>query len=174
MKNRKIISIITLLLIISSIGNNLLAQSYRTTNRKSYTTSKTKTPTYDAGGTKYFSGETYKTTGQPKVDRSSSARHEFLKGLGKSKVPAGYQVDHIVPLSQGGKDIPSNMQLITVEQHKQKTTREKHQVSSTYNKPYNFSTPKSTKASYKTPSYKYSTSKSSYSTRSYSGGGRRK
>ena len=191
MRNRKIILTVTLFLIISTIGNNLLAQTYRTTKSRSYTTSQTKKPTYNVGGTKYIYGETYKTTGQPKVVRSSSARQEFLKSKGNSKVPAGYQVDHIVPLSQGGRDVPNNMELITIEQHKQKTASERRQVNSstintfnystpksssnTYKTPsYNYSTPKSSSSTYKTPSYNYSTPKSSYSTRSYSSGGRRK
>lgn len=89
--------------------------------------------TYNVGGTNYISGESYKTTGKPKVERNSSARNDFLKSKGYSKVPSGYEVDHIIPLSQGGQDTPNNMQLITKEQHKQKTAKERHQVSSNNN-----------------------------------------
>ncbi len=74
--------------------------------------------TYKSNGTIYIYGETYSTTGKPKVERSSSAKSEFLKSKGYDKVPYGYQVDHIVPLSEGGADKPSNMQLITIDQHK--------------------------------------------------------
>lgn len=84
-----------------------------------------KKQTYDAGGTKYISGESYKTTGQPKVERSSSAKKQFLKSQGYQKTPAGYDVDHIVPLSKGGADKPYNMQLLPKEVHKQKTASER-------------------------------------------------
>ncbi|HEY5536595.1 MAG TPA: HNH endonuclease signature motif containing protein [Ignavibacteria bacterium] len=46
--------------------------------------------------------------------------------MGYKRVPNGYQVDHIRPLSEGGRDTPDNMQLITKESHKYKTAQEKH------------------------------------------------
>ena len=125
--------------------------------------------------TKYIPNETYKTTGQPKVDRSEKAKKEFLKSKGYSQEPKGYQVDHIKPLSQGGKDEPSNMQLITVEEHKAKTARERKQVSETnhisHNKnttspsskpaTYNYSEPKPANSSPKPVKYNYTAPKSS-------------
>lgn len=36
----------------------------------------------------------------------------------------GWQIDHIVPLKCAGPDMPSNMQWLTVEDHKTKTKRE--------------------------------------------------
>lgn len=81
--------------------------------------------TYEMGGTKYKVGETYKSSGLPKVERSSSAKKEFLKSQGYSKTPSGYEVDHIYPLSKGGQDKPSNMQLLPKEVHKQKTASER-------------------------------------------------
>lgn len=81
--------------------------------------------TYDNGSAKYYYGETYKTTGMPKVDRSSSEKKEFLKAQGYQKPPTGYEVDHIVPLSRGGADRTYNMQLIPKEAHKQKTASER-------------------------------------------------
>ncbi len=93
--------------------------------------------TYTVNGTKYVYGESYSTTGFPKVERSASAKNSFLKSLGYNEVPAGYHVDHIIPLSQGGRDVPENMQLITIEQHKAKTVRERSCNSSNYN----YSTP---------------------------------
>lgn len=83
--------------------------------------------TYNIGGTHYRSGETYKTTGMPKVERSASARNQFLRSQGYRKAPKGYEVDHITPLSKGGQDNPSNMQLLPKQAHKQKTARERAQ-----------------------------------------------
>ena len=92
---------------------------------RSKSTYKYKSPSYNIAGTKYKYGETYKSSGLPKVERSSTAKREFLKSNGYSKTPKGYEVDHIVPLSKGGKDVPSNMQLLPKEVHKQKTTSER-------------------------------------------------
>ena len=61
-----------------------------------------------------------------RVPRSMAQRAAFLRQLGdsgsapkwmnnwlkKGKVPPGYDVDHIIPLSVGGPDVPSNMRLI--------------------------------------------------------------
>lgn len=89
--------------------------------------------TYVIGNTEYYIGKYYKTTGKPKVKRSSSNKRDFLTKLGYSKVPYGYEVDHIIPLSEGGSDDPSNMQLLTKRQHKDKTAKEKAKRSnSTY------------------------------------------
>ena len=110
-----------------------------------------KKQTYKSNGTTYYSNETYSTTGQPKVKRGSTAKKEFLERKGYDKVPAGYQVDHKVPLSQGGIDKPENMQLISTEEHKIKTANERKEVSktnSTFNKPtYN------SNSSYSAPTY---------------------
>jgi len=83
------------------------------------------TKTYSGGGTSYFSNETYKSTGFPKVQRSSSERNNFLRSRGYDKAPSGYEVDHIVPLSQGGADKAYNMQLLPKEVHRAKTSSER-------------------------------------------------
>ena len=49
--------------------------------------------------------------------RSEAAIKNFLHEHGYTDVPAGYEVHHIVPLSQGGADDPHNMVLLTEEQH---------------------------------------------------------
>ncbi|EDS4738620.1 HNH endonuclease [Salmonella enterica subsp. enterica serovar Oranienburg] len=41
----------------------------------------------------------------------------------KGKVPPGYHVDHIIPISIGGADAPSNMRLIDIMTH---TTHHKY------------------------------------------------
>lgn len=86
--------------------------------------------TYTVGSTEYYYNQTYSTTGKPKVKRSEANKKAFLKQQGYSETPYGYQIDHIIPLSQGGSDDPSNMQLLTVSQHKAKTARERSTTSS--------------------------------------------
>jgi hypothetical protein len=81
--------------------------------------------TFKSGSTTYISGEHYKKSGHPKVERSSSEKEKFLKSHDYKEVPPGYEVDHIKPLSEGGQDNPSNMQLLTKQQHKQKTANER-------------------------------------------------
>jgi 5-methylcytosine-specific restriction endonuclease McrA len=81
--------------------------------------------TYKEGDTRYKYGQTYKTSGLPKVERSASAKKQFLKRSGYTKEPKGMEVDHIIPLSHGGSDTPGNMQLLTKQQHKAKTAAER-------------------------------------------------
>jgi RHS repeat-associated protein len=64
--------------------------------------------------------------------RSIAQRTKFLKNLAddyrtpswmkqwlnKGKLPPGYEVDHVVPLSVGGDDIPANMRLQGIDLHK--------------------------------------------------------
>lgn len=65
-------------------------------------------------------------SGYPIVERSQGARMSFLRSHGYRRLPSGYEIDHIRPLSQGGADTPENMQLLTKEQHHLKTARERH------------------------------------------------
>jgi len=87
-----------------------------------------KLPAFKSGYRLHSSGTswsgTYKSTGLPKANRSESARHQYLQNQGYDKVPTGYEVDHIVPLSRGGADEPYNMQLLTEFEHHRKTARE--------------------------------------------------
>ena len=134
--------------------------------------------TYSIGKTEYVSGEYYTTTGKPKVVRSASNKKDFLQSRGYKSTPYGYEIDHIIPLSQGGTDDPYNMQLLTVSQHRAKTARERSNTSKTYSyssyKPYkssyskplqkynsvNYSTPSYLTPTYSTPSYSSSSSSS--------------
>jgi 5-methylcytosine-specific restriction endonuclease McrA len=50
-----------------------------------------------------------------------------LAQRGLSRIPPGQNIDHIRPLSQGGSDTPSNMRLLSVEAHHQKTAAERRQ-----------------------------------------------
>lgn len=74
----------------------------------------------------HFSGGTYKS-GVAKVERSETAKHQFLRQQGLTRIPSGQNIDHIRPLSQGGSDTPNNMQLLSAEQHHQKTAAERRQ-----------------------------------------------
>jgi len=51
------------------------------------------------------------------IHRSLAARNEFLAAHGYDHVPEGYEVHHVVPLSEGGTDTPDNMILLTEEEH---------------------------------------------------------
>ncbi|HXG06053.1 MAG TPA: HNH endonuclease signature motif containing protein [Nitrososphaera sp.] len=133
---RRLLCPIIALILLSALPYDALAQRRSSASRSYNKSQKIYTPkynnyaapkkqTYDVGGTKYKMGESYKSTGLPKVERSSSAKKEFLKSQGYKKTPSGYEVDHIVPLSKGGADKPYNMQLLPKEVHKQKTANER-------------------------------------------------
>lgn len=87
--------------------------------------------TYNVGKTEYYYNQYYSTTGKPVVKRNETNKKIFLQSQGYNETPYGYQIDHIVPLSEGGTDDPSNMQLLTISQHKSKTARERANRSST-------------------------------------------
>jgi len=107
----------------SSIWSNSSGSSNN--NTSSYSYPGTSNTTYTSGGTEYYTNDTYTTTGKPKVKRNMTTRSHFLHSLGYDKVPEGYEVDHTIPLSQGGSDTPDNMQLLTKEDHRRKTASER-------------------------------------------------
>ena len=55
------------------------------------------------------------------IVRSLAARNDFLSSIGYSELPEGFEVHHIIPLSEGGADDPSNMVLVPEEVHKEIT-----------------------------------------------------
>lgn len=114
--------------------------------------SSTGTETYVVNGTEYYKNETYSTTGKPKVKRNMAVRHQFLKRLGYDEVPEGYEVDHRIPLSQGGSDTPDNMQLLTIEQHTAKTASERSNISISGSTPSYYSTQTTSPTTYSLPS----------------------
>lgn len=56
--------------------------------------------------------------------RDPKVIERFLKKEGLAKIPKGKEVDHKVPLADGGSDTVRNLQLLTEKQHAAKTTRE--------------------------------------------------
>ena len=56
--------------------------------------------------------------------RDPEVVERFLKKEGLKKIPKGKEVDHKVPLADGGSDTVRNLQLLTVKQHADKTARE--------------------------------------------------
>ena len=69
------------------------------------------------------SQQEYYKNGLPK-HRSESAKQEFLRRRGLKRVPAGYEVDHTVPLAAGGSDTPTNMEVLPKSTHHAKTAGE--------------------------------------------------
>ena len=56
--------------------------------------------------------------------RDPEVVERFLKNKGLTDVPKGKEVDHKVPLEDGGSDTVRNLQLLTVKQHAAKTAGE--------------------------------------------------
>ncbi len=103
------------------------SQSYSTGHSgRSSTTSHLGVSRHSSTSRTHYSGGNYKS-GVAMVVRSETANHQFLAQRGLSRIPPGQNIDHIRPLSQGGSDTPSNMQLLSVEAHHQKTAAERRQ-----------------------------------------------
>lgn len=94
--------------------------------------------TYKVGNTEYYNDLVYVSTGKPMVKRSAANKRVFLESKGYSELPQGYEIDHIIPLSEGGTDYPSNMQLLTINQHKRKTAKERKNRSKSTFESFNY------------------------------------
>ena len=79
--------------------------------------------TYKDGCTTYYKDRCY-SSGANMVKRSNKNKTAFLKSKGLKKCPKEFEIDHIIPLSQGGSDCPENMQLLSVAEHRSKTAGE--------------------------------------------------
>ena len=69
-----------------------------------------------------------------RIQRSAKAREQFKKQTGYPHGRKGYVIDHIIPLSKGGRDDPSNMQWQTKEEAKEKDKWERGQTHNTHYK----------------------------------------
>ncbi|WP_205729407.1 HNH endonuclease signature motif containing protein [Flavobacterium alkalisoli] len=79
--------------------------------------------TFTVDCTTYYINRCYSHGGNM-VKRSYQNKKEFLKLHNLTHTPKGYEIDHIIPLSQGGTDCPDNMQLLTIAEHRKKTACE--------------------------------------------------
>jgi hypothetical protein len=60
-----------------------------------------------------------------KIKRSTKAKDDFKKQTGYPHGRPGYVIDHVIPLSTGGRDAPSNMQWQTKADAKAKDRTER-------------------------------------------------
>lgn len=70
-------------------------------------------------------GTMAEATERDRAQRSAFQKKNPCPANGRKSGPCGgYQVDHIKPLCAGGADRPSNMQWLTVAEHKKKTRKD--------------------------------------------------
>ncbi len=60
----------------------------------------------------------------PHFQRKQSTKKHWLEVHGYNKVPPGKELDHKIPLSEGGTDTLWNLHLKKKSSHKEKTRRE--------------------------------------------------
>ncbi len=128
------LTLLVLAIFVSTIGiagiqpdSSLQPSAYasnKATPYQSHTTKKSSARHYHP---KYNTASGTQRDSHGKLKRSSSARHEFMKETGYPHGRPGYVIDHIVPLSKGGADDPSNMQWQTKADAKAKDKWERGQ-----------------------------------------------
>jgi 5-methylcytosine-specific restriction endonuclease McrA len=59
-----------------------------------------------------------------KIKRDPAVVERFLKKKGLKEIPKGKEIDHKIPLIDGGSDTVRNLQLLTKKQHEEKTAHE--------------------------------------------------
>lgn len=60
----------------------------------------------------------------PKFQRKQETVRRWLEVHGLKKIPKGHELDHKIPLSQGGTDTLRNLHLIKTKRHTIKTAKE--------------------------------------------------
>jgi 5-methylcytosine-specific restriction endonuclease McrA len=60
----------------------------------------------------------------PRQARKQSTRQSFLEKLNLTRVPRGKEIDHRIPLWEGGSDSLRNLRLIKKKTHRAKTRAE--------------------------------------------------
>lgn len=60
----------------------------------------------------------------PKFQRKQETVRRWLEVHGHKKIPKGHELDHKIPLSQGGTDTLRNLHLIKTKRHTIKTAKE--------------------------------------------------
>jgi hypothetical protein len=95
--------------------------SPRGTAKKLFITTPNSQPTDKVESTKPYSREDRNPSALQPSERTKSAKEKFLALRGFKRLPPGYKVDYIVPLSQGGRDAPENMQLVPETPPEEKT-----------------------------------------------------
>ena len=97
------------------------ASAPRSTSPRSPTVSHPRTTTPAVPGARNSRG---------RIQRSETAKEDFMRQTGHPRGWAGHVVDHRVPLACGGADFPSNMQWQTTEEAKAKDKVERQGCSS--------------------------------------------
>ncbi|BCS54741.1 HNH endonuclease signature motif containing protein [Geobacter sp. SVR] len=60
-----------------------------------------------------------------RIKRSAAVVRQFKQQTGYNGGRTGYEIDHITPLHRGGCDSVENLQWLTIEEHQEKTRRER-------------------------------------------------
>ena len=112
-----------LLLMASPVGASHPRGSSSGGSHRSYSSPRTHTYRTPSHHTKaYAYGVPRDSHGR--IKRSSEEKRKFERESGYPYGRPGYVVDHIIPLSEGGRDDPSNMQWQTKEEAKAKDRTE--------------------------------------------------